>query len=116
MSTEEKWGTITYQSGTHIVKKYDDIQTPHYYVYADERYKVCKELQNWLNWGNDPDWRAKLTRCTDESVDGPDGIHISAVGPMVLPKNDNGALNWQIDPNKKQDRIKLIDKLMGRKE
>jgi hypothetical protein len=109
---EEKWETLTYQSGTHIVKKYDDIQTPHYYVYADKRYEVCKELQNWLNWDNDPDWRAKLVRCSSEGVDGPDGIHIYATGPFVLPPADNGTLNWQVDPNKKQDRIELIDKLM----
>jgi len=105
------WETITYGSGTHIVTR-NDFEKPHYYVYADKRYEVCKELEAWLNGGPDPRWRFKLVRWTDESVKGPEGIHIYTTGPFILPPDDNGALNWQVDPDKKQERMALIDKLL----
>jgi hypothetical protein len=108
---EKEWHIITYQSGTHIVTRNNG--NPHYYVYADERYQVCKELQEWLNGGSDPEWRTQLERCSPEGVDGPNGIHIYSTGPFILPPADHGALNWQVDLDKKQDRIDLIDKLIG---
>lgn len=49
-----RWNFESFGSGTHIVK-YDN-NTPHCYVYADDRWNVCIDLKNWLNHGKVPSW------------------------------------------------------------
>ena len=109
-----KWATRMYTSGTHIVTTGG--HHPHYYVYADKRYEVCKQLENYLNGGPRPDWMDQLEihPDTEEACTGPDGIDISAVGPMILPADDNGALNWIQDYSvgMKHMRKKIINDLL----
>jgi len=112
------WHVNMYQSGTHVVTT-DNIDKPHYYVYAEKRYEVCNQLCDWLNGKiEEPEWMKdlKINPKSNESCTGPNGINISAVGPMVLPKDDNGRLNWQTDMSEKMmnERIKIIDNLIRR--
>lgn len=113
----ENWEVRIYESGTHIVTR-NNLRKPHLYVYADKRRDVCHELKNWLNGNKEPEWlqHLKIHKDSKEACIGPDGIDISAVGPLILPDNDNGKLNWQTDMSKKakQDRVELIDKLLKR--
>jgi len=109
---KEQWGVTIYQSGTHIVTRNNPTK-PHYYVHADDRRKVCVGLKEWLNGGESPEWRKSLRRSGKESVTGPNGIDIYATGPFILPPDDNGALNWGIDPAKELDRVELIDRLIN---
>jgi hypothetical protein len=110
----ENWVHQAFQSGTEIVKDFNTAGKPHYYVYADNRHIVCEELADYLNEVSKPPWIEKLQRTGEEYCDGPDGIHILAVGPYVLPPDDNGALAWQQDDSEKKqkERIKLIDRLV----
>ena len=62
-----------------------------------------------------PDWVNGLQfHPNDENTlyDGK-GISIQAIGPMVLPPDDNGALNWQVDMSDKAkyDRKFLINRI-----
>jgi len=63
---------------------------------------VCIQLENWLNHQLVPEWARYLTLIGEVNgclprATGPDGIDITIIGPMVLPENDNGRLNWQTD-------------------
>lgn len=105
---------LSYQSGTHIVTR-DNFGELDYYVYADDRYSVCKEIVRWLNNGVVPSWGKSLERISDVSCKGDDGISISTVGPMVLPPCDNGALAWRPDESgeARKKRFNLIGVLLG---
>lgn len=115
---KNKWTNIAFQSGTQIVTSQTEGE-PHYYVYGGEssddpyRYQVCKDLCKFLNYGERPSWIETLERMRPDNAVGENGIHITAVGPMILPPNDNGRLNWQTDQSEesKQKRERLIDLL-----
>lgn len=112
------WQMQSYGSGTVIVKsEYSDY--PHLYVYGydeNHRREIAIDLEIFLNHGRKlPDWVNRLQfHPNDENTlyDGK-GISISAVGPMVLPPDDNGALNWQVDMSDKAkyDRKFLINRI-----
>jgi hypothetical protein len=63
-----------------------------------------------------PLWALELKRHpdTDTSLITDSGISITATGPMVLPENDNGALNWMqsTSDEHKEARDRLIDNLL----
>lgn len=90
----ENWQFRSYLSGSHIVTT-DDPASPHYYIHANNRRQVSLELLDFLNHGNIPKWmeRLKHSKMSKECCTGPDGINISAVGPLILPEDD-GKLNW----------------------
>ena len=107
------WEVRSYQSGTYIVTR--DNGNPHYQVYADEKMEVCNQLQMFLNTNIRPSWlkELKFYQETKEACIGPNAIYISATGPMFLPQDDNGELNWQIDMsikmvNKRKNMIKKL--------
>jgi hypothetical protein len=112
------WEVSRFHSGTHIVAK--DVGEPYYYVYADERYQVCGQLQVFLNGGVEPDWMEELLieNYSGESCVGPNGIMITAVGPMVLPEDDGGRLNWQTNMSSEMinKRKELIRRLVRGKD
>lgn len=112
---KESWAVAMYQSGTHLVTR-NDYANPYYYVYADKRYEVCEQLSDWLNNGIVPEWANGLKVADDYefAVVGDEGIHITVIGPMVLPKNDNGNLNWREDDSDcaKKERTKLVTFLL----
>ena len=108
----------SYQSGTVIVTSHEP-NTPHFYVYGyddNHRRNIAVDLEIFLNHCKQlPEWVYGLYRHPDDPttlIDGK-GISISMVGPMVLPENDNGALNWQTDmsENAKKLREFLINRI-----
>jgi len=105
------WSHKAYQSGTQVVTS-ENHKLPHYYVYADDRSMVCKELVGWLNFGERPAWADSLEihPKTNECCEGSNGITISAVGPMV---DTNGDMNWHSDPSKGAERVALIRALLN---
>lgn len=112
------WQMQSYGSGTVIVKsEYSDY--PHLYVYGydeNHRREIAIDLEIFLNHGRKlPDWVNGLQfHPNDENTlyDGK-GISIQAIGPMTLPPDDNGALNWQFDMSDKakHDRKFLINRI-----
>ena len=114
------WQMQSYGSGTVIVKsEYSDY--PHLYVYGydeNHRREIAIDLEIFLNHGRKlPDWVNGLQfHPNDENTlyDGK-GISISAVGRMVLPPDDNGALSWQPDysDKAKTDRQFLINRIFN---
>lgn len=93
----EKWEFRQFQSGTHIVTRQEH-NKPHYYIYADERFKICEDLTAWLNSGLKlrPLWADSLKFDDSETaLLGSNGIHLLSIGPMILPDNDNGRLAWR---------------------
>ena len=112
------WQMQSYGSGTVIVKsEYSDY--PHLYVYGydeNHRREIAIDLEIFLNHARKlPDWVNGLQfHPNDENTlyDGK-GISIQAIGPMVLPPDDNGALNWQVDMSDKAkyDRKFLINRI-----
>lgn len=113
MTQESKWRHMSFQSGTQIVTTNLEGQ-PHYYVYADERSKVCDEFVAWLNDGERPVWADSLVISeTETECLGQEGIRILAVGPMILPPGDNGRLQWQQDSTKEDERKALIADIAG---
>jgi len=110
------WHFESFGSGTHIVKSVD-ANYPYCYVYADNRRDVCIDLENWLNHAKIPEW-ANTLKVSDHGEDylvGDFGISITIIGPMVLPPNDDGRLNWQTCPseNSKKLRRQLRDRLLN---
>lgn len=110
---ENKWIVEVYQSGTHIVTTHEP-KMPWLYVYAPDRLDACRKLADFLNGGKKPEFLPLLYRYNNECVKSKDGKYdIYATGWMVLPENDNGALNWREcqTPEAKQMRKELIDKI-----
>lgn len=114
------WAVESYQSGTVIVKSVTDPKLPHFYVYGKtggserERYEIAVDLATWINypsrmpaWALDLKYHPDMQTCliTDS------GISITAVGPMVLPENDNGACNWMQDISS-EGRERIINNLI----
>lgn len=111
------WKFTEYQSGSCIVFSHIE-NYPYYYVYANEaiRRDVSIDLEVWLNHNKLPEWARNLKRHPEFNyiAIGEDNIEIIATGPMVLPPDDNGSMNWQQsnDPVHIQQRIDLIERLL----
>lgn len=114
------WYVECYGSGTVIVKT-NNHNIPHFYVHATEtnndviRRNTAIDLEVWLNHGRMPVWvnTLQLGSETYEYLTNGDDINISVVGPMMLPENDNGALNWisDISHDSQLMRLNLIMRL-----
>jgi hypothetical protein len=120
----------SYGSGTVVVKTFDNSK-PHLYVYyagnirpklitddesQTKRYIMARQLASYLNGDSPlPEWieALKYTRSTPRQIINCLDGTISAVGPNVLPPNDNGRLAWRQDENEEAeaDRVRLMDAL-----
>ncbi len=102
-SPRTEWVFQMYGSGTHVVIPSPRGDRPHYYVWhpaADNkgghlRFEIAKELEAWLNGGDEPWWLDLLNRKSAETVTTPHGADITATGPMV--DADPPHLNWRTD-------------------
>ncbi len=112
------WQMVSYTSGTVIVRS-EHSDYPHLYVYGyddNHRREIAIDLEVFLNHARKlPDWANGLQfHPTSETTlyDGK-GISIKAIGPMILPPDDNGALSWQSDMSDKakRDRKFLINRI-----
>jgi hypothetical protein len=120
----------SFQSGTVIVTP-RTVSDPHLYVYHSNdltrdklseddndriRYMLACDLRYMLNGGPRPAWLDGYTRTDDHCITGPLGGTISAIGPMILPPNDNGRLAWMQDPSPAAitARKALIDRIWVR--
>lgn len=113
------WEVITYTSGTVIVKS-ELPDCPHLYIHGrndNQRRDIAIDLSVFLNYGRTlPEWAQSLKYDGDIKTHliGSDSISINAIGPMILPEDDNGALNWQNDNSDKakSDRVELIKRIV----
>ena len=118
------WEVALFGSGTIIVEPTPKKHRPHYYVWqpaADNdgqhlRYEIAKELQAWLNGGEDPWWLELMHRENAETARTPHGSQIMAVGPMVDAAEPPGWGLWKTDESEDAQiqRGLLIDALMKR--
>ena len=117
------WKVESYLSGTVIVTNVEDPTSPHFYVYGktgsteSERYNIAIDLATWINYATRmPLWalELKVHPDTNTCLITDSGISITATGPMVLPENDNGALNWMesYSDENKYAREQLIKNLL----
>jgi hypothetical protein len=121
-----QWRPFSFQSGTVIVQRGHD--EPWLYVYyasdlrknsiTDEeserkRSEYAQDLAVFLNGGQRPTWMDTYRRVDPSFVRNQLNGTISAVGPMILPPNDNGRLSWKQDdsPAAEAARIALMDRL-----
>lgn len=123
-----KWQRVSFLSGTVIVQRCDGVSSPWLYVYyaADlekhgitedeserKRSEYAEDLAVFLSGGPRPQWMDTYRREGATFVKNDLAGTISAVGPMILPPNDNGRLSWVQDESEqaKSDRIALVDRL-----
>ena len=117
----EGWKLTMFQSGTHIVSN-SKPDYPHYYVYATDRYEICKQLQDWLNGGDRQPWMDDLIKSdSGEQVMGSEGIKIYTTGGRKVEgyfDNMNGGKTKGMIPDPEQDieRAQLIYFLMTGEE
>lgn len=107
----EEWVTEMYPSGTHVVKNIRDTKMPWFYVYADERYKVCKQIEVFMNGGMRPAWLDDVKKTSIESFDGSNNIKVRATGPMY--DMNPPQLNWQEMHEDIALRKSLINRLLS---
>lgn len=113
------WQVVSHQSGTVIVTSNQN-DYPHLYIHGNDdnqRREIAIDLSVFLNYGRAlPEWAKSLKYDGDDKTHlvGSDSIYIRTVGPMVLPEDDNGALNWQTDKSDKaqSDREFLINRIV----
>lgn len=113
------WEVVSYTSGTVIVTS-NQPDYPHLYIYGKDdnhRHEIAIDLSVFLNYGRVlPEWVKSLKYDGEDKTHlvGSDSISIRAVGPMVLPENDNGALSWKPDNSDKakSDRVYLINRIV----
>lgn len=118
------WRTQVFQSGTQVVTRLDP-SVPHYYIRqlaADNegehgRYEVSKELETWLNGGDEPWWMEFVNRTGADTALLPHGCTIRATGPMIDTATPPSWGIWREDDseNAQIDRGLLIDAICNRK-
>lgn len=110
------WMVESYGSGTVVVTGESGM---YFYVRAnDEKYRreVAIDLEVYLNHNRVPAWFETLAMRdgSETEIVGTKGISLAVSGPMVLPEDDNGKLNWVQDGSIKAvtERSRLINRIM----
>lgn len=111
-----------YGSGTTVVKPMAHGKNAHYHIGhaaadtdgATLRYEIGKELETWLNGGEEPWWMDLLHRDSAISATTPHGCKIAAHGPMIDKATPPSWGDWDTDdsPDAQISRGLLIDSLM----
>ena len=119
MTMNQVWRKMTFGSGTQIVDREPQQRgMPHYHIghaAADcegdhLRYEIGKELEVWLNGGEEPWWMDLLYRESPDSVKTPHGSSIRATGPMVDRAEPPG---WGLWAEDERDDAKIARGLMA---
>jgi len=120
-TTLNPWQRFSYMSGTTVVLR---IGGPYYHVghlAADTegdagRHDVARELESWLNGGDEPWWLDLVKRTSARSVQLPHGCEIQATGPMIDAATPPQWGDWREDdrPDAQLDRGLLIEALINR--
>lgn len=116
------WTANLYGSGTQTVSRGTGAWYHIGHLAADNdgdhgRYDVTKELEAWLNGGNEPWWLELLRRQDERTVITPHGCQIQATGPMVDEATPPSWGCWREDDSAdaKIERGLLTDALMKRR-
>lgn len=104
LSPSPCWWGEQYGSGTQVVTR-SDPSKPHYHIghlAADNegnhgRSDVRRELESWLNGGDEPWWMDHVHRKDGDTVTLPTGCDIRATGPPVEKSDPPGGLWWVED-------------------
>lgn len=119
-----EWKHEVYGSGTQIVTRNDG--GPHFYIYGPlsdnetqdyrNRSQVCKDVCDFLNGGDRPEWLDDMHRPDEYSAKDLDGTQIYATGPMYDANPPKG--NWRQDDSDegKNARARLMNLLFLGKE
>ena len=114
-----EWEPQFFPSGTTVVSLKGRHRKPNLYIYADvgidedrtqrDRYEMCRQLADFLNGGDRPDWLTDFHRLGEVRLDSLAGASISATGPSV--DRDPPNLDWVQDDSREaqRDRARLID-------